>query len=235
RVPFHPARGTRPGASYSVWQHALRALALTRRRTVAGTALAAYGHGDWNDALQPADAAMREDMCSAWTVTLHHQTLTTLARALRRVGRNSAAARLERQADAVRRDFLRLLLVDDVLAGYALFEPTKAKAHATPATAGVNTDAGRISYLLHPRDATTGVRYSILAMIHAILEGLFDRAQLQHHLRLIDEHLTGTDGARLFDRPFAYHGGLQLNFQRAESATFFGREIGLMYMHLHLR
>ncbi|MEO6743189.1 MAG: hypothetical protein ABIS28_22020, partial [Caldimonas sp.] len=84
-------------------------------------------------------------------------------------------------------------------------------------------------------DATTGVRYSILAMIHAILEGLFDRAQLQQHLRLIDDHLMGPDGARLFDRPLDYHGGPQRHFQRAESATFFGREIGLMYMHAHLR
>ncbi len=33
----------------------------------------------------------------------------------------------------------------------------------------------------------------------------------------------------------AYHGGPQRHFQRAESATFFGREIGLMYMHAHLR
>ena len=32
-----------------------------------------------------------------------------------------------------------------------------------------------------------------------------------------------------------YHGGPQRLFQRAESATFFGREIGLMYMHAHLR
>ena len=40
---------------------------------------------------------------------------------------------------------------------------------------------------------------------------------------------------RLFDRPMPYHGGPQRLFQRAESATFFGREIGLMYMHAHLR
>ena len=220
RVPFFPRRTARPGASHSVWQHALRALALTRRRRVAGTALAAYGHGDWNDALQPADPAMREHMCSAWTVTLHHQTLATLARALRRVGRNGAAARLEREAAAVRRDFLRWLLVDDVLAGYALFDD--------------GADAG-VRYLLHPRDDTTGVRYSLLAMVHAILEGLFDAAQMRHHLHLIDAHLSGPDGARLFDRPLAYHGGLQRHFQRAESASFFGREIGLMYMHAHLR
>ena len=221
-VPFYPRRGSRPGAGHSVWEHVLSALGLTRRRIIAGTALAAYGHGDWNDALQPADPAMREHMCSAWTVTLHHQTLTTLARALRRIGRTPAAARLERDAAAVRRDFLRLLLVDDVLAGYALFD------------AGSGAGAP-VRYLLHPRDDTTGVRYSLLAMIHAILEGLFDEAQMRHHLRLIDEHLSGPDGARLFDRPLPYRGGLQRHFQRAESASFFGREIGLMYMHAHLR
>jgi cellobiose phosphorylase len=32
-----------------------------------------------------------------------------------------------------------------------------------------------------------------------------------------------------------YHGGPMRFFQRAESATYFGREIGLMYMHAHLR
>ena len=37
------------------------------------------------------------------------------------------------------------------------------------------------------------------------------------------------------DRPLAYHGGPQILFQRAESAAFFGREIGLMYTHFHLR
>jgi cellobiose phosphorylase len=222
RVPFFPRRASRPGAAYSIWQHVLRALAVTRKRTIAGTALAAYGHGDWNDSLQPADPAMREHMCSAWTVTLHYQTLTTLARALRRVGRGPAAARLERQAAAVRGDFLRLLLVDDVLAGYALFGEGGG-------------DDSAVRYLLHPRDRTTGVRYSLLAMIHAILEGLFDATQMRQHLRLIDEHLSGPDGARLFDRPLPYHGGLQRHFQRAESASFFGREIGLMYMHAHLR
>ncbi len=105
-----------------------------------------------------------------------------------------------------------------MLAGYALFE-----------------DRGRVRYLLHPRDATTGVRYSSLAMIHAMLEDLLTPEQAREHLHLIDEHLQGPDGVRLFDRPMPYHGGPQRFFQRAESATFFGREIGLMYMHAHLR
>jgi cellobiose phosphorylase len=37
------------------------------------------------------------------------------------------------------------------------------------------------------------------------------------------------------DRPLKYNGGIQTFFQRAESSTFFGREIGLMYVHEHIR
>ena len=37
------------------------------------------------------------------------------------------------------------------------------------------------------------------------------------------------------DRPVAYRGGPEQIFRRAESAAFFGREIGLMYVHAHLR
>ena len=37
------------------------------------------------------------------------------------------------------------------------------------------------------------------------------------------------------DRPIEYHGGLETIFRRAESSAFFGREIGLMYVHSHLR
>ncbi len=63
----------------------------------------------------------------------------------------------------------KVLLVDGVLTGYALFE-----------------EEGKVNYLLHPRDGITGVKYSSLAMIHSILEDLFDPEQLQQHLRLID-------------------------------------------------
>lgn len=214
RVPYYATGQAEQG---TMWQHVERALAVIGRRVVQGTALAAYGHGDWNDALQPVDPSMREHMCSAWTVTLHHQTLTALARALRTIGRAGEAGRFEERAQAVQRDLQQQLLVDDVLTGYALF------------------DGGNVRYLLHPRDETSGVRYSSLAMIHAILEDMLTPEQTRAHLKLIDTHLSGPDGVRLFDRPMPYHGGPQRFFQRAESATFFGREIGLMYMHAHLR
>jgi cellobiose phosphorylase len=217
-VPFFDSRGPAAGERATVWEHAQRALLLVNKRVIAGTALAAYGHGDWNDALQPADPHLREHLCSAWTVTLHFKMLTTLARALRASGRPTDAQPLEQAARAVRRDFDRLLLVDGVVAGYALFDA-----------------GGAVRHLLFPKDDVTGVHYSALAMIHAILEDLFSPQQAREHVRLMETYLHGPDGLRLFDRPMAYHGGPQRLFQRAESATFFGREIGLMYTHAHLR
>jgi cellobiose phosphorylase len=217
QVPFFDARDAQAGERATLWQHVQRALALIEKRVIAGTALAAYGHGDWNDSLQPADPALRDHMCSTWTVTLHFKMLVTLARGLSGIGRAQDAARLEQWSAAVQRDFQRLLLVDGVLAGYAIFED------------------GGVRYLLHPSDNSTGVHYSVLAMIHAIQEDMLTPAQVREHLRLIAAHLSAADGVRLFDQPMAYHGGPQRIFQRAESATFFGREIGLMYTHAHLR
>ena len=72
-------------------------------------------------------------------------------------------------------------------------------------------------------------------MIHAIINDMFTPSRRRRISDLIEEHLLGPDGARLFDRPLAYHGGPQKYFQRAESASFFGREIGIMYTHAHLR
>jgi cellobiose phosphorylase len=72
-------------------------------------------------------------------------------------------------------------------------------------------------------------------MTRSIIAGLFTAEQAEHHLRLIGEHLLCPDGVRLMDRPVAYHGGLEQIFRRAESSAFFGREIGLMYVHAQLR
>ena len=72
-------------------------------------------------------------------------------------------------------------------------------------------------------------------MTGGIVAGLFTPEQARHHLGLIADHLSFPDGVRLMDRPVAYHGGVERVFRRAESASFFGREIGLMYVHAHLR
>jgi cellobiose phosphorylase len=217
-VPFFHPQGSDHAEQATLWAHVERALTVIAARVIPGTYLAAYGHGDWNDSLQPADPAMRERLCSAWTVTLHYQTLTTLAKAMRRVGRPEPAAAFEAIAAHVREDFQRLLIIDETLAGFAYVHPD-----------------GHIDYLLHPRDRNTRIHYRLLPMIHAIINDLLTPEQAETHLGYMKQYLLGSDGARLFDRPPPYRGGPQQFFQRAESSTFFGREIGLMYMHAHLR
>jgi cellobiose phosphorylase len=217
-VPFFYPDGEQKAELATLWQHIERAFAVINSRVISGTSLAAYGNGDWNDSLQPLQPAMRENLCSAWTVTLHYQTLTALAAALCRLGQRDSATECGAMAQNVREDFQRLLIVDDIITGCAYFQSD-----------------GCIDYLLHPRDRKTGLSYSLLPMIHAIINDLLTPQQAQNHLSLITEHLLGPDGARLFDRPLEYHGGVQKYFQRAESTTFFGRENGLMYTHAHLR
>ena len=119
----------------------------------------------------------------------------------------------------MRSDFNRFLVRDGTVAGYAIFEAGR--------------DAPEL--LLHPSDVRTGLGYSLLPMTRSIIGGLFTPEQARHHLRVIREHLLFPDGVRLIDRPVAYHGGLERTFRRAESASYFGREIGLMYVHAHLR
>jgi hypothetical protein len=86
RVPFFAADPAHAEAA-PLAAHVERALEVVARRTIPDTALVAYGHGDWNDSLQPADPAMRERLCSGWTVTLQVQTAHALAAAFRRAGR----------------------------------------------------------------------------------------------------------------------------------------------------
>ena len=134
------------------------------------------------------------------------------------LGHTNRAAQLQAMAATILDEFQRVLIADDVLAGLAYFH-----------------EGGKTDLLLHPRDRVTGLSYSVLPMIHAIINDLLTPRQAEAHLDLIRKHLLGPDGAHLFDRPMAYHGGLQKYFQRAESASFFGREIGIMYTHAHLR
>jgi cellobiose phosphorylase len=198
--------------------HIEKLIATVRQRFMPGTHLIRYGNGDWNDSLQPVDPAKRDSMVSSWTVALLFEQLRRYAQVLRRSGRSDGSAE-EHLAAAMREDFNRLLVRDGTVAGYAEFDPA----------------GGMPQLLLHPSDRRTGVSYSLMPMVQAILGGLFTAEQTRHHLEVIRENLRFPDGVRLMDRPLAYHGGPQTLFQRAESSAFFGREIGLMYTHAHLR
>jgi cellobiose phosphorylase len=162
---------------------------------------------------------MRDWMVSSWTVALLFQQVNRYAEVLRRAGRKREADGLSELAAAMRADFQRHLIRAGTVAGYALFDPDRENAEL----------------LLHPSDTRTGLCHSLLPMTRGIIAGLFTPDQAQHHLRLIREHLLFPDGVRLMDQPVTYRGGQETVFRRAESSAFFGREIGLMYVHAHLR
>ena len=200
--------------------HVERLIATVSQRFIPGTRLIRYGNGDWNDSLQPVDPTKRDWMASSWTVALLYEQLRRYAAILRYAGRPSGKAKeLDSLAAAMRKDFNRFLVRDGIVAGYGVFSP----------------EGGLPDLLLHPGDKRTGLSFSLLPMTQGIIGGIFTKEQARRHLRVIRERLSFADGARLMDRPLDYHGGPEKIFRRAESAAFFGREIGLMYVHSHLR
>jgi len=72
-------------------------------------------------------------------------------------------------------------------------------------------------------------------MTRGMISGMFSVEQASRHFALIERHLSFPDGVRLMDRPMDYHGGTSQYFKRAETAAGFGREVGLQYVHAHIR
>ncbi|HXU90548.1 MAG TPA: hypothetical protein VFQ62_16970 [Methylomirabilota bacterium] len=213
-----PARFEPTAERETLWAHCDRVVAHCESRFAPGTSLVNYGEGDWDDTLQPADPAMRTRMVSAWTVALAYQTFRQLAEICRRAGEDARAARLEALLERVRADFHRHLMPGGVVAGFVVRE-----------------DDGSFRPLLHPTDRVTGIRYRLLPMTRAVLAQLFTPEEARHHLDIVARELRFPDGVRLMSEPSAYHGGRQHLFRRADTAANVGREIGLMYVHAHLR
>ena len=200
--------------------HVDRLVQSLRQQFLPGLALPRYGEGDWDDSLQPADPTLRDRMVSSWTTELMYQTLTRYATAMARMGDAQRASDADSIARQIHADFQRYLMPDGIVAGFVVFagEPLRPVEH-----------------LLHPSDTRTGLRYRLIPMTRGILSEIFSPQQAREHVNLIGEHLLFPDGARLMDLPAEYTGGRERVFRRSESAAFFGREIGLQYVHAHLR
>ncbi|NKJ37612.1 cellobiose phosphorylase [Rhizobium sp. SG570] len=203
----------------TISDHVEKLLETVRSRFVKGTSLIRYGDGDWNDSLQPADPHLRDWMVSSWTVSLLYEQLVRYAKILTLASRSDEAQALQETAAAMRSDFNRLLMRDGIVAGYGVFDPSH----------------DGVELLLHPQDTRTGLHYSLIAMTQPMIGGLFTPEQRHSHMKIIRENLLFPDGVRLMEKPATYAGGPETLFRRAESSSFFGREIGLMYVHAHLR
>lgn len=217
-VPYADMKSGMPaGKPETLWKHVEKELDGIRAGCVGDTALYHYGHGDWEDTLQPADPAMREHMVSTWTVELCYQTLRRFAWVCRRAGRDAQATEIDAFCDRILADFNTHLVKDGVVAGLVYFRD------------------GTPDYMLHPRDKKTGVNYRLLPMTRGMISGVFTPDQAKSHLAIIRKHLLFPDGVRLTDKPIPYAGGVEKYFKRAETAANFGREIGMHYVHAHIR
>ena len=217
-LPFYHEKGPDHAELQPLSEHVERLIKMIVDSFVPGTALVPFDGGDWNDSLQPVSRELAQKMISSWTVEMNYQAFSQYQEVYEQAGDAIKAKELKDICIRIRTDFNRHLMKDGIVAGYGLIEKDET-----------------VSLLLHPRDHRTGIHYSILPMERGIISGIFTKAQARHHQVLIEQHLKGPDGARLMDRPLKYRGGIQTFFQRAESSTFFGREIGLMYVHEHIR
>ncbi|MDR9857243.1 cellobiose phosphorylase [Paenibacillus sp. VCA1] len=203
--------------TFTVLEHVVKEIGYIRSHFLHDTYLSAYGDGDWDDTLQPANAQLKKYMVSSWTVALTYQTLTQLSAALLSE-EPSFAAELQEMAAGIKRDYNRYMLQTDVIPGFLYMEdPASAKL------------------MLHPTDTETGIQYRLLPMTRSMIAELIDPERAKSHYRLIKEKLFFPDGVRLMNRPAGYAGGVSTHFKRAEQASNFGREVGLQYVHAHIR
>lgn len=217
-VPFWDGDARRPGTvAVPIADHVRASLDYIRSHRAPGTELLSYGEGDWDDTLQPAQASMSREMASAWTVALLFQATSTLDAQLRGTAHDALAGELAAEAATIVGEFTERLVIDDVLAGYVVFAPEGPWP------------------VLHPSDDRTGLSYRLIPMTRSIIAGLFTPEQVLRHESLVEEHLHFPDGVRLMDRPAPFHDGQTRFFRRGEQAANFGREVGLMYTHAHIR
>lgn len=198
-----------------VSEHVWAIIATIQASVIPGTHLPAYGGGDWDDTLQPANHDLTKQMVSGWTVALLIEALTLLSQYP--LFEEKRMQQLRSYIQGLTQDYQSYLIVDNIPAGFVIFYP------------------GHQEVLLHPRDHTTGLSYRLLPFNRGMIAQLFDPAQVAMYQPLIKEHLRHPDGVRLMNTAVTYQGGKKTYFQRAETAANFGREIGIQYVHAHIR
>jgi cellobiose phosphorylase len=201
----------------TIFEHAKKAVAYIKQHFLHGTHLSSYGDGDWDDTLQPASAQLKQYMISSWTVALTYQVFRQLSHVLADVDEQEAAE-LHVLATGIESDFNRYILQSEVIPGFIYMEKP-----------------GKVEMMLHPNDTKTGIHYRLIPMTRGIISELLAPEQAEAHYQIIKEKLYFPDGVRLMDRPARYTGGVSTHFKRAEQAANFGREIGLQYVHAHIR
>jgi cellobiose phosphorylase len=216
QAPYLTADNKPAAAQGTVAEHIEKTLDRIEHEFIPETALIRYGGGDWDDSLQPVNGDLANRLVSGWTVALLAQSLQELDATL---ADSALKERIATLSARMRADFRRHVLIDGQVAGFLLYDESFKTAEP----------------LLHPNDTRTGMQNRLIPMTRSIIAGLLTREEADHQMQRIAENLKCPDGVRLMDQPAPYSGGLETFFKRAESAANFGREIGLQYVHAHIR
>ena len=201
----------------SLFTHVKKEINYIKDNFLHDTHLSCYGDGDWDDTLQPHDGKLKKYMASSWTVGLTYKGMKSLATALAST-RPAESAELAALAKGIEADYRKYIMTMDVIPGFLYLE-----------------DVANPEFMIHPTDDKLGIDYRLLPMQQSIIAELFTPEEVAMHLKIIREHLQCPDGVRLMNKPATYVGGVSSKFKRAEQASNFGREIGLQYVHAHIR
>ncbi|UVI30950.1 GH36-type glycosyl hydrolase domain-containing protein [Paenibacillus spongiae] len=200
-----------------LFDHMKRAVEYIKDNFLHDTHLSAYGDGDWDDTLQPARKELKKFMASSWTVALTYQVFSQSSKVMAAYD-GAFASELKELAEGIQADFNRYMLNTGTIPGFVYME-----------------EPGQAELMLHPTDTSTGIQYRLLPMTRSMIGELLTKEQADSHHELIKRELYCPDGVRLMNRPANYEGGVSTHFQRAEQASNFGREVGLQYVHAHIR
>ena len=215
-VPYMDRKtGTFTDKKVSLADHVWDVIDTIKHTAIQGTSLPAYGGGDWDDTLQPANQTLTTLMVSAWTVALLYESLQLLTSFP--IFADNRQQTLVDYKNNLKKDFHQYLIVDKVPAGFVIFYPDRQEV------------------LLHPNDKTTGLTYRLLPFNRGMISQIFDPKDIPYYQKIIQTHLRHPDGVRLMNTAVTYQGGKKTYFQRAETAASFGREIGIQYVHAHIR
>jgi 1,2-beta-oligoglucan phosphorylase len=200
----------------SLFNHVEKQIQSIIESFIPGTHLPRYGGGDWDDTLQPANHTLTTKMVSGWTVALLFETLESMADVTQDFDA-LFSEELLRLSSRIKSDYEKYIVIDGIPAGFVVFEEQEQVL------------------LLHPKDQHTGLKHRLLPFTRSMISQIADNDKIKPYKRIIDDVFMHPDGVRLMDTAVAYKGGEQTYFTRAETAANFGREIGLQYVHAHIR
>lgn len=209
---------------YSVLEHVEKQLDYVCNHFIEGTFLSKYGDGDWDDTLQPANKNLREKMVSGWTTSLTYEVLNNWYEVISNqkftntANGHTQANKIKEIIEGLKKDYNNYVIKDGIASGFIYFDKNN-----------------KIRHIIHPTDTETKIKYRLLPINRGIISELFTNEQAKSHLKIVYDHLYYADGVRLMNEPAQYNGGINTYFMRAETASNFGREIGLQYVHAHIR